>query len=67
MAKNITVQALGGQPKVIEADTVKQAFDDLGLSGNYTASINGDTASMHDSLEDYSFVTFAQAVKGGLV
>ena len=67
MAKNITAQALGGQPKVIEANTVSDAFTALGLSGNYTASINGDSASMSDTLSDYSFVTFAQAVKGGLI
>lgn len=65
MAKNITAQALGGQAKVIEADTVSDAFNQLGLSGNYTASINGEPASMSDSLEEYNFVTFAQAVKGG--
>lgn len=65
MAKNVTAQALGGQPKVVEASTVKEAFDALGLTGNYTASINGDTAEMSDELEEYSFVTFAQAVKGG--
>ena len=65
MAKNITAQALGGTAKVIEANTVKDAFDALGLSGNYTASINGDAASMDDELEEYNFVTFAQAVKGG--
>lgn len=65
MAKNITAQALGGSPKVIEASTVQDAFNQLGLSGNYTASINGETAAMDDFLCDYSFVTFAQAVKGG--
>jgi hypothetical protein len=65
MAKNITAQALGGAPKVIEADTVSDAFNQLGLSGNYTASVNGDTAEMSQELNDYEFVSFAQAVKGG--
>ena len=65
MAKNITVQALGGQPKVIEAASVSDAFQALGLTGNYTASVNGEAANMSDALNDYEFVTFAQAVKGG--
>lgn len=65
MAKNITVQALGGSPKVISADSVQDAFNALGLSGNYTASINGEPANMTDTLNDYEHVTFAQAVKGG--
>lgn len=65
MAQNVTAQVLGGQPRVIEAETVKEAFDTLNLSGNYTASINGEPASLDDELEDYNFVSFAPAVKGG--
>lgn len=67
MAKNITAQALGGQAKTMEASTVRDAFNQLGLSGNYTASINGNPASMDDDLNEYEFVTFAQAVKGGVI
>lgn len=67
MAQNITAQVLGGQPRVIEASTVKEAFDLLNLSGNYSASINGEPADLSDSLEDYNFVSFAPAVKGGRV
>jgi hypothetical protein len=66
MAQNITAQALGGQAKTIEAGTVLDAFKALGLSGNYTASVNGEPASMSQELNEYEFVTFAQAVKGGL-
>lgn len=65
MAKNIIAESLGGQPKIIEAATVRDAFNALGLSGNYTASINGDSASMDSTLEERDHVTFAQAVKGG--
>jgi len=65
MAKNITAQVLGGSPKVIEAETVRDAFDQLGLSGNYTAAINGETALMDSSLKDYQHVSFALSVKGG--
>ncbi len=68
MAKNITGQALGGKQKVLEnAETVLDVFKALELNGNYTASVNGDAASMEDELEDYSFVSFAQATKGGLI
>jgi sulfur carrier protein ThiS len=67
MAKNIIAEALGGQPKLIEAATVQDAFNALNLpKGNYTASINGDEASMSDELSDRDHVTFAQAVKGGM-
>lgn len=70
MAKNIIAEALGGQPKIIEANTVQDAYNALvagGMkAGNYTASINGDEASMTDPLSDRDHVTFAQAVKGGL-
>jgi hypothetical protein len=66
MAKNITAQVTGGQPKVIEVSTVSEALTALGLTGNYTATVNGEGAEMSDSLSDYSFVTFAEAIKGGL-
>lgn len=66
MAKNITIHVLGGQPKIVEASTVQNAFDQSGLpQGNYTAQINGETASMSDSLNDYEHVSFATATKGG--
>lgn len=66
MAKNITILTLGGQPKVVTAETVQEAFDQSGLpAGNYTAQINGETASMSDSLDDYSHISFATATKGG--
>ncbi len=67
MAKNITVETLGGTPKIINAETVRDAFNALGLSGNYTASVNGDAANMDDTLNDYEHVSFAQAVKGGRI
>lgn len=65
MAQNITVQAVGGTPKVIQANTVQEAFNALGLTGNYTATVNGEPASMEDTLNDFEFVSFAVAVKGG--
>ena len=66
MAKNITGQVLGGQPKAgLEAETVRDVFAKLELSGSYTATVNGDSADMDDALDDYMFVSFAPAVKGG--
>ena len=66
MARHVTGQVLGGQPKAgIEADTVQDVYDALGLDGNFTATINGEPADMDDELDEYSFVSFSAAVKGG--
>ena len=66
MAKNVTGQILGGDPEAgIAADTVLEVFEALGLDGAYTATINGEPAEMEDSLDEYSFVCFSPAVKGG--
>jgi len=56
----------GGDPKRVNGvETVQDVKDELGLEGNYTAAINGDTASLSDLVEDEQYVTFATAVKGG--
>jgi len=66
MAKNITIHVLGAQPKIVSANNVQEAFEKSGLpQGNYTCQINGETASMTDSLSDYEHVSFATATKGG--
>lgn len=65
MAKNITVTQLGASPKVMEANTVADLINELGLS-NVTAKVNGSTVSNDHVLADYSFVTFGEKVKGGL-
>ena len=65
MAKKVTAVMVGGQTKVIEANTVQDAYDALGLTGSYTATINGDAADMDDELVDFYFVSFAEKVKGG--
>lgn len=67
MAKNVSVQAIGGSSKVIEVNTVGDAKQELGLTGNYTASVNGVPAKDDQVLAEYSFVTFAPAVKGGRI
>ena len=67
MAMNITGQTVGGQAKVFnDMDTVQDVMDALGLSGSYTATINGEPADLDESLEDFSFVSFSESVKGGL-
>ena len=65
--KTVTIQVLGGQPVVANnIRTVRDAFNRLELAGNYTVSVNGDPANMDDILDEYSFVTFSPAVKGGV-
>ena len=67
MANNVTVQVIGSQPSVITTPlgTVGDAFRAAQLSGNYTASVNGQPAQMSDTLPEYAFVSFAENVKGG--
>lgn len=66
-AKNITAQVIGGEPQVFDNDlqTVQDAYDALGLEGSYAATVNGEPADMDQELEDFEFVTFSPAVKGG--
>lgn len=67
MANNVTAQALGSQAKVLSnVSTVADVKAQLGLDGNYTATVNGEPADMEDELDDYSFVSFTKSVKGGL-
>jgi hypothetical protein len=55
----------GGEPKRVEASTVQAAKNALGLSGNYTATVDGSPAQLTDSLDEESFVSFSLQVKGG--
>jgi hypothetical protein len=55
----------GGDPERIDADTVADVKEALGLSGNFTATVDGETASEDTLLSDNQYVCFAQAVKGG--
>jgi hypothetical protein len=38
----------------------------IGDGTGYTATINGATANLGDSLQDYQLVCFTKAVKGGM-
>lgn len=67
MAKNVIVQPLGGEKKIDEtSNTVGEAKAKVGLA-SYTATVNGDSASDDQELEDGDFVSLAPAVKGGLI
>ena len=61
---NVTVKVVGGSIKEIEASSVQDAKDQLGLT-SHTAKVNNEVASDGDSLNDGDFVVFASAVKGG--
>ena len=65
-AKNVTAQVLGGEAQVLNGvNTVEEALQELGLEGNYTATVNGEPVDMDYELEDYEFISFSSAVKGG--
>lgn len=69
MAKNIGMTVMGRVDALFSEDnsinTVQDAYDKLGLSGEYTATVGGDSAIMSKELEDGQFVVFAKATKGG--
>lgn len=66
-AKKVTAQVLGGESQVLDCcSTVQDAFDDLELDGNYTATVNGEPVDFDYELSDYEFLCFSPAVKGGV-
>lgn len=66
MADKITAQVLGGQPKTFDdVETVGDLRKELKLERGYTATVNGEPADDDQDLNDYEFVSFAPAVKGG--
>lgn len=58
-------QVLGGEIVELEADTVLEVKEELGVEG-HTASVNGEPAGDEDLLGDYNMVTLASPVKGGI-
>lgn len=64
MAQKVTVQAVGGQPKVFDnIETVGELKEQMNL-GSYQASVNGEPADDDYELSDYEFVSLAPKVKG---
>ena len=65
MAKNVTGQVLGGRPKTFDGvKTVGDVMTKLELSGNYSATVNGEPATLDQPLKDYEYVSFTESVKG---
>lgn len=68
MANNIIAQVAGGSKQVLDGcSTVQEAANQLGAASGYTAAINGDPADFSGRLSDGDVVTFAKAVKGGMI
>lgn len=66
MANNVTAQALGAQPKVLnDVATVSEIISQLDLD-NPSIKVNGSTVSADHTLSDFDFVSFGAKVKGGL-
>lgn len=66
MSNNVIGQVAGGTKQVFDdVETVADVAAKLNTTSGYTASINGDPASMGDELSDGDMVTFAKSVKGG--
>ncbi len=66
MANNVTAQALGAQPKVLnDVSTVADIISQLELD-NPSVKVNGQTKDSDYTLSDFDFVSFGAKVKGGL-
>ncbi len=65
MADNVIVQVAGGTKQILEGVyTVGDCRKKLGLPSNYTATVDGTSASDSTSVRGGNFVSFAEAVKG---
>ena len=65
MAQKVIAQVLGGEPKVITADTAYDAAVKLGLEPNqYQCNVNDEPVSMDYTLEDRDDLLFTQNYKG---
>lgn len=67
MSNKVTVAArvIGGSLQEYQASSVQDVYNQMGLTGSYTATVNGDAADFSDSIESDSFLTFTKSVKGG--
>jgi hypothetical protein len=61
----VAAKVVGGKLKEFDCDSVSELKAEMGLTGNYSAQINGEPADDDDDLNDHDFVTFTQSVKGG--
>lgn len=58
-------KVIGGILGEFEASTVSELKRKMGLSGNYSAQVNGEPVDDGEYLEDTDYVTFSKSVKGG--
>jgi len=66
MADKVTVQVMGGVSKTLNGvSTIAQLKSELNLP-KHVATLKGESADDNTKLSDYSFVTLAPAVKGGI-
>jgi len=63
---SVIASAVGGSPTRVDADTVAEVKDLLGLAETMTSCVNGEPADDETLLEDEDFVSLATAVKGGV-
>lgn len=63
MAK-VQVQLLGGEIKQMEAKTVGELANSLGIPSTHEAFVNGEAVSSTTSLEDFNYVSFAKKQEG---
>lgn len=66
MMAKVYAKVTGGQVKEIEAATVGEARNALGLDANYTSAMNGQGTNDSDSVVADSMIVFSAKVKGGL-
>ncbi len=65
MAKNVTAQQLGGQPKTFaEIDSLQDIMDEFDLESP-SIKVNGNTVDADYEIQDYDFISFGEKVKGG--
>lgn len=62
----ITAKVVGGAPQDFDdVETVGDVRKRLKLDKGYAATVNGEPEDDNYELNDYEYVTFAPAVKGG--
>ena len=65
MANKIRAQVVGGEVKDFDGvSSLSELQQKMGLTGTFSASVNGDPVDSDYELSDYEYVTFAPQVKG---
>jgi hypothetical protein len=62
----VQAKVAGGSIRELNADTVEELRDMMGLDNEYQATVNGEPQDSSYELEDYEFVSFSKKVKAGL-